>query len=995
MVVGGGNRPGGWAVVGGGNRPGGWAVVGGGNRPGGLARPPRTIAGVLSVADPVIADAVDRCADPAAAGQAVSRLLEARADIAARLHDNRALLAAVVAVSAASPHLTRLLVTDRLALDVLSDLTSRPELTRDDAVAVGRWKRLELLRIAARDLLGRDALEETGSALSQLADDVLADSLRIAGLDQGGMAVIAMGKLGGRELNYASDIDIMFVGEGDPRPLLDVARRAWRVDVDLRPEGRNGPLIRSLESYRAYWDRWAQTWEFQALIKARAAAGDRDLGAAFYHAAQERVWSRPFGADELRAVRAMKVRTEGEVAKKGLSARELKRGPGGIRDIEFAVQLLQLVHGRADPALRSPTTLSALAELAAAGYVAAEDAQALDEAYRFLRAAEHRLQLVEDQQVHALPTDAAGRLRLARVMGYRDDTTATATAYFERELHRHQAVVRSIHERLFFRPLLEAFTRIPARRREEPLVTERSGLTGSAVAERLAAFGFSDADRTRLAVTELTRGFSRSSRLMQQLLPLLFGWLSESPDPDLGLLGLRALATGPHRRDQLVALFRESPEAARRLCLLLGTSPLFYRAFERQPELLADLAGNDALAARLPRPGLTGQHRAGVGAERAAAPASPSRELARFAPSPSEAALAPFASGDGPRSKEELRIQASTSLSWRAGPDERRHGLERLVRSEWLRLAAGDVLGLRDVSATERGLSTLAEVVLETALREVKPAVPFAVVAMGRFGGGELSYASDLDVLFVYDSDQTAEGEAAATALMRYLNGETPATRLWTTDADLRPEGRQGPLARSVAAYQRYHERWAQLWERQALLRGRVVAGDADVGRRFQEIVAPFVWGFDLTDDDRREIRRMKARIERERIPAGEDPQFHLKLGRGSLSDVEWTVQLLQLQHHVRAEGTMTALNALVTAGAVDNEDAEVLEAAYHFCEETRNRLFLVRGQPGDALPATGPVLTHLARSLGTTPTDLREEYRRRTRRCRQVVERLFYGRTD
>jgi [glutamine synthetase] adenylyltransferase / [glutamine synthetase]-adenylyl-L-tyrosine phosphorylase len=266
---------------------------------------------------------------------------------------------------------------------------------------------------------------------------------------------------------------------------------------------------------------------------------------------------------------------------------------------------------------------------------------------------------------------------------------------------------------------------------------------------------------------------------------------------------------------------------------------------------------------------------------------------------------------------------------------------------------------------------------------------------MGRFGGSELSYASDLDVLFVYDSDQTAAGEATATALMRYLNGDTPATRLWTTDADLRPEGRQGPLARSLAAYQRYHERWAQLWERQALLRGRVVAGDPEVGHRLEEIVAPIVWDSTFSDDDVREIRRMKARIERERIPAGEDPQFHLKLGRGSLSDVEWTVQLLQLQYRIRAEGTMTALDALVSAGAVEADDAGILRAAYRFCEEARNRLYLVRGFPGDALPATGPVLSHLARSLGTTPTELREEYRRRTRRSRQVVERLFYGRTE
>ena len=898
---------------------------------------------MVSLADPVVAEAVERSADPVAARLALSRVAESRPEAAEQLRADPHLVDAVIAVGAASPHLARLLTADEAALDVLAHLDQRPDGARADPAALARWKRLELLRIAARDLLSQDRLEATGAALAQLADDALEDAVRLAKLDRSELAVIGMGKLGGRELNYASDIDVMFVGQADPRAVLTIARHAWRVDVDLRPEGRSGPLIRSLDSYLAYWDRWAQTWEFQALIKARAVAGQPDLGTAFLDAAAERVWTRPFGADDLRALRSMKARTEGEVVRKGLAARELKRGPGGIRDIEFAVQLLQLVHGRADSALRSPTTLTALAELASAGYVAGEDASALDQAYRFLRAAEHRLQLVEDQQVHALPTDSGGRIRLARVMGFRDDAHATAVAYFEDQLRRHQATVRSIHERLYFRPLLEAFTKTPS----APSTTDTAGtqgvptgLSGAAIAARLAAFGFSDAARTRQAVQELTRGFSRSSRLMQQLLPLLFEWLSESPDPDLGLLGLRSLSTGQHRRDQLVALFRESPEAARRLCLLLGTSPLFNRAFERQPDLLAQLT-----------------------------------------------------SGDGLRTKDELRVQASTSLSWRAGPDERRHGLERMIRSEWLRLAAGDVLGLRDVAATERGLSALAEVVVETALREVAPDVPFAVLAMGRFGGGELSYASDLDVLFVYDGDQPATGEATAAALMRYLNGDTPATRLWTTDPDLRPEGRQGPLARSVAAYQRYYERWAQLWERQALLRGRVVAGDPEVARRIEEVMSPFVWQAPFTDDDVREIRKMKARIERERIPAGEDPQFHLKLGRGSLSDVEWTVQLLQLQHHVRAEGTVEALDALVRAGVMAPEDAGVLRAAYRFCEETRNRLYLVRGQPGDALPATGPVLTHLARSVGTTPSELREEYRRRTRRCRQVVERLFYGR--
>jgi glutamate-ammonia-ligase adenylyltransferase len=410
-------------------------------------------------------------------------------------------------------------------------------------------------------------------------------------------------------------------------------------------------------------------------------------------------------------------------------------------------------------------------------------------------------------------------------------------------------------------------------------------------------------------------------------------------------LGLRSLSTGQHRRDHLLALFRESSEAARRLCLLLGTSTQFNRGFEHHPELLADLADDRAIAAR---------------------------------------------------SRSELQSQAKRSLGWRSNEEERRHALDQLRQVEWLRVAAGDVLGLTDVATTERGLTALAEAVLQSGLEEIAPSVPFAIIAMGRLGGAELTYASDLDVLLVFDGDHPAQAsaaEAAATRLLRYLNGDTPANRLWTLDIDLRPEGRQGPLARSLAAYQTYYARWAQLWERQALLRGRFVAGDAEVGRKFEEVVHAFVWDVPLTKEQVREVRRMKGRIEHERIPVGEDPQFHLKLGRGSLSDIEWTAQLLQWQHGIKAEGTMVALAALSHGGAIPESDASVLADAYRFCEETRNRLYLVRGGPGDALPSTGPLLTRLARSLDTTPTGLREEYRRRTRRSRQVVERLFYGR--
>jgi glutamate-ammonia-ligase adenylyltransferase len=765
-----------------------------------------------------------------------------------------------------------------------------------------------------------------------------------------------MGKLGGRELNYSSDVDVLLVGDSqqpelaDIRRFLDLSRKAWRVDLDLRPEGRAGSLVRSLESYMAYWDRWAESWEFQALLKSRAVAGNATLGGRFEEQAGLRVWERMMGADDLRQVRRLKSRAEEAVDRRGLAGRELKTGRGGIRDIEFSVQLLQLVHGRADPALRSPSTLPALRALASGGYVDPTDASALEEAYVFLRTVEHRLQLQEDQQVHALPATKEGRSRLARVLGYRDGRAKTAQIAFEDDLRRHQSIVRGIHERLFFRPLLESFSSVP---------TGAGTLAAEAIETRLNAFGFADAARTHQAVRELTRGFSRASQLMNQMLPVLLDWLSAAPDPDLGLLGLRTLASSPHCRDQLTSLCRESPEAARQLCQLLGTGPRFARDLQHHPELLGDLATGELLR---------------------------------------------------DRSRDELLTRARRTLAWRSGEIEVRQGLVAFSRVEMLRIAVRDVLGVADVVVTGRSLSDLAEAVIEVALEEASPPLPLAVIGMGRLGGRELAYSSDLDLLFVYanprsgeqsssDDDRSVQAEAAASAeaaansVVRMIEGSTPANGVYRVDTGLRPEGRHGPQARSIEAFAVYYDRWAQPWERQALLRGRIVAGDPLLAEEFEALAGSFVWGRPFGPEDVREIRRTKARVERERIAPSEDPAFHLKLGPGALADIEWTVQLLQLQHGVASSSTMEALQLLIQRGEVDGDDGKVLMEAYRFCEQTRNRLGLIRDIPGDSLPGAGHQLTSLARSFGTTPTGLRDEYRRRTRRARRVVERLFYGR--
>ncbi len=890
-------------------------------------------------------EAIEHSAAPSAARTGLERLEAAHAGLSTTLEADEGLRRAVVAVVAASRSLTLLLETDADALAVLGDLEARPVVPGGSALDEGslrRWKAHEYLRIAGRDLTALDDLRDTAGALAALAEDVLVAAATLAaGEAPEDLVVVGMGKLGGAELNYSSDIDVMFVaGEGtqparleaQARELMRVARRCFRVDANLRPEGRDGPLVRTVSSYRAYWERWARPWEFQALLKARPLTGSPELAATFAAATEAALWDRPWDADDLRSLRTMKGRTEDEVARKGLEGRELKRGSGGIRDIEFSVQLLQLVHGRHDPALRSPTTLDALAELGSAGYVDAADAATLDGAYRFLRTVEHRLQLAEERQVHVVPADDADRELLARVLGFRGTAGTTALAGFDRELARRRASVRAIHQRLYFRPLLEAFAGVEGR------------LSPEAAETRLAAFGFRDAERTRQAVGELTRGLTRSSRLMHQLLPLLLAWLSDSPDPDRGLLGLRTLASGSQRSSELARAFRESAETARRLCTVLGTSPLLGDILHHNPDLIPAVGDDSALTVR----------------------------------------TAP-----------ELLERARGALAWRDA-DTRVAGLRRFKERQLLRIGVRDVMGQADVDSTAAGLTALAEATLEAAVTALDPGLPFAVVAMGRFGGAELSYASDLDVVFAYEgggSADFAEAERLASALLHDLKGATPPARIYLLDADLRPEGRQGPLARSLDGFGAYFERWAQVWERQAMLRARPVAGDSDLGRRFLDTLAPFVWERPVGSEEVREIRRSKARVERERIPAGEDPQFHLKLGRGSLSDVEFCAQLLQLEHRVPSPGTMQALSRLVEAGALGGDDGAVLAEAYRFCELTRNRLYLL-GAGGDALPQASEDLARLARSLDTTPVELREQYRRVTRRSRAVVERVFYGRS-
>ena len=830
-----------------------------------------------------------------------------------------------------------------------------------------------LVALAARDLSGTMEVEDVAAELADLASATLSAGLAVARAALPAdaapvrLAVIGMGKCGGRELNYVSDVDVVFVAEphdgADEQAALQTATLlasrmmqvcsevAWPVDAALRPEGKAGPLVRTLAAHTAYYQRWAKTWEFQALLKARPVAGDLTLGQEYVEVVAPMIWSAAARPGFVHDVQAMRRRVEGTL--RGDTAdREVKLGPGGLRDVEFAVQLLQLVHGRADDTVRSGTTLTALDQLAAGGYVGREDARHLAMAYRWLRGVEHRLQLHRLRRTHLLPPDSdeAALRRLARSMRYRGDVLPV----FRRERYGHQREVRRLHEKLFYRPLLAAVARLPA---------ADVRLTPEQARARLEALGFAD-PRTALRHLEaLTAGVSRRAAIQQTLLPAMLDWFADAPDPDAGLLSYRQVSDALGTTPWYLRLLRDEGEAAERLARLLATSRYAADLFVRAPDAVRMLGANEELAPR-------------------------ARESLEQA----------FLAVARRRDDWEATAVAVRSL--------RRYELLRIACADLLRTSTAVGQALSDVSAaTISAALEIATRKVEAERRDTLP-VRIAVVAMGRLGGREQGYGSDADVLFVHEPIAgTPESEAAAVAhdvaneLRRLLALPAPDPPL-LVDADLRPEGRQGPLTRSLDSYAAYYERWSHVWEAQALLRAAPLAGDQELTTRFLAMVDEIRYPAGGLDPEHlAEIRRIKRRMEQERLPKGADPWLALKLGRGGLADVEWTVQLLQLQHGsvvpaLRTPMTVPALRAAAEHGLLDKEDARVLEEAWTLTSRVRDLLVLIRGKPVESLPSEGRELLGVARSLGY-PAEAQgqflEHYRHLGQQTREVVERAFY----
>lgn len=778
------------------------------------------------------------------------------------------------------------------------------------------------------------------------------------------LAIIGMGKAGARELNYVSDVDVIFVAESADEEVVSTARAVdiatrlamvtmrviaehgiepplWEVDPNLRPEGKDGALVRTLDSHLQYYDRWAKSWEFQALLKARPLAGDLELGGRYAAGVAPKVWASSAREGFVESVQRMRERVTEHIPADEVDV-QVKLGPGGLRDIEFTVQLLQLVHGATDPDIRQPGTLPALAALAGRGYVGREEAAEFSRDYRVLRVLEHRLQLERLRRTHLMPREAARLRILARASGLARNAE-DLTALWQGTRQR----VRGLHERLFYRPLLSAVAALPAGELE---------LTSAQAEARLAAIGFRDPKGALAHIGALTAGVSRRATIQRHLIPVLISWFAEGADPDYGLLAFRRLSDTLGTTHWYLRLLRDSSDAALRLTRVLSGSRFAGELLERTPEAVAWLEDVDELRPR-PLAALDDEKRA---------------VLARH--------------GDAGAAAKVFRA---------------------IRRREVLRLALSAILDICTVEELGRGLSDVTEshiAALVEAIRGREPdGLEFAVIGMGRFGGRELGIGSDADIVYVFrPTDASPEAaQARALRIVSELVRLSEDARLpFELDADLRPEGRNGVVARSLDAYRAYYARWSLTWEAQALLRARGVAGDAALIRDFTELADSVRYPAEISEHDIREVKRIKARVENERLPQGADPTRHLKLGRGSLSDVEWFVQLVQLEHgaaepSLRTTSTLEALDAAVEHGYITSSDASVLRAAWVFASRARSALTLWLDRTTDVLPVDRSQLEGVARIMGYphgSASRLESDYLQVTRRARAVFERGFYG---
>ena len=895
----------------------------------------------------------------------------------------------------------------------------------DFCAALRRHKQREYLRIGTRDLLASVTMEETVRELTALAEASLHAAYRFSRtevekdfgqLNSPGsnkpnrFVVIGMGKLGGRELNFSSDVDVIFLYQDDegessggrkgkvgPREFFSAVGQkiinamgdvtedgfVFRIDLRLRPLGANGPLVQSVNSAMLYYESWGQCWERAAMIKARSVAGDVELGVNFLKELEPFIYRRYLDYTTVDELRHMKSRIENELLTSDGKERNLKLGYGGIREIEFFTQALQLVNGGYEVSLRGPSTLPALAELARLKFISIEERDQLIAAYRFLRQAEHKVQIVQEGHVHSIPEGQDEEQAYARRMGYTRKGKQSERELFWRDHHRYTNTVRGIFDRLFYSA-------------QKEIASEGASLESAiwndldnepAITKQLAKVGFAEpakAYENLLAVRDgeiYSPPSPKRLKVMRTLGPALIAEIAKSGAPDRALFNLADFSHRIGGRTGFLTLLAEKPETMRLLITLFADSQFLTDLFLKRPEIIDTLIRVD---------------------------------LTRIE-----------------KSKSTMLAELSTALAEFTDLEDQLNALRRYKTEEFIRIGLHDLGGSIELMPVLHQLADLADscvqAALDLTLRELTAkfgAVTkgrFVVIGGGKLGGREIDYNSDLDLVFIYDAAENAESAGGPQGklpaheyfvrlgqkLPTYLSAPTKEGIAYKIDMQLRPSGKAGPIVCALDAYRDYHQSAAQLWERQALIKTRFIAGDPSLGKAVEKIIERFAYGDELPTDGVAEIHHLRMRMERE-LAGEDDTRFNLKKGRGGLVDIEFLSQMLQLAHghrltRLRQRETLAALNALQETKIITTAEHKLLADGYLFLRRLDHRLRLERDQSIDAFDAEPGRIDGIAKALGyghatkTGPRSapklgakLLQDYRQRREKIRACYQRYF-----
>ncbi len=876
-----------------------------------------------------------------------------------------------------------------------------------------RFRADEMVRLGARELaLGNP--REVGRELAHLADAAFDAAIRFRSahlearygkprfIDDDGrerdaeLVVIGMGKMGGQELNFSSDVDIIYVyssDQGDAGSLSlheyfsklckqvtgdigDVTEDdvVFRVDLRLRPEGSVGAIANSLHSTERYYETWGRPWERQAWLKARPSAGSQSLGREVMDTLRPFIYPHSISINIIDTVSDLNQRIKTELDSAGIdSGFDVKNGVGGIREIEFFVQALQMVHGGRRPSLRERCTVAALEKLMFAGLITENEHRILNDGYRFLRHVEHLLQLDSGRQTQRLPSEPTALHLFARRMQYADaQSFLDALAALTKEVSH------------LFATLGAPDPQPP----DAALALVEGSLSPDREVATLAEMGFRDAERASELLTIARRKpLSPFSPVRKgpaaRIAPELIAELAASPDPDQALGYLVEICGRRSSFSSVWQLFDVNPAIMRATLALFATSAFLSKRFIHNPNLIDILI-----------------------------------DIGNRRPT---------------RSPQELREELSADLG-QADSDNQELQWNRLAafkNAQLLRIGLADVGGDLDCHEVSAELSALAEIVLDQALKliceamEERHGVPrdstsgsiatLAILALGKLGGRELGYASDLDVIFVYEGDGQSDGARpidnvtymtrVAQRLMSALHTLHPGGRLYELDTRLRPSGSQGLLVSSLRAWQNYHQGEARLWEKQALIKLRPVAGDPALGNLVAQAAAEYAYGHTANRADRqgqptsaRDIAAymtdMRNRIERE-LAGGRD-EHDIKSGRGGIIDIEFASQYLQLVHghvhkEIRTRSTVEALENAAALGLAPPQDCSLLIDGYHFLRTLEHRIRIVHDQSVHRLPRNEVELDKLARRIGyLDASSLQRDFAQWTREVRSAYERLL-----